>query len=168
VRISLPASLALLLALAPAPPAAAAGAPDAEVMAPIQEFLEAFNKGDAAAAAATHDANADLVIIDEVPPYLWHGKEAFQSWSRDLASHDQAKGISGQAVKLGAATRVEIEGAGAYVVTPAVYTFMEKGVAMRETAEMTFVLRKGEGGWRIQAWTWNGDKPAPAPASAAK
>ena len=43
---------------------------DPQVMAPITRFMEAFNKGDTAGAAATHAADADLVIIDEVAPYL--------------------------------------------------------------------------------------------------
>jgi len=46
-------------------------------MAPIRTFMDAFNRGDAAAAAATHSATADLTIIDEVSPHLWHGPQAF-------------------------------------------------------------------------------------------
>ena len=48
-------------------------APDPQIMAPINKFLEAFNKGDTAGAAATHAAGADLAIIDEVAPFLWRG-----------------------------------------------------------------------------------------------
>jgi hypothetical protein len=33
----------------------------------------------------------------------------------------------------------------AYVVVPAVYAFKERGVAMSESARMTFVLKKGRG-----------------------
>ena len=50
-----------------------------------------------------------------------------------------------------APTRVEIEGDGAYVIVPAVYSFKEKGVPMRATAQMTFALKKGAGGWLIHA-----------------
>jgi hypothetical protein len=52
---------------------------DTEVIAPIQKFIDSFNKGDVAAAAATHAAGSDLVIIDEVPPYVWRGAKAFQT-----------------------------------------------------------------------------------------
>ena len=41
---------------------------DPQLMAPINKFVDAFNKGDSAGAAATHASQADLVIIDEVPP----------------------------------------------------------------------------------------------------
>lgn len=36
---------------------------------------------------------------------------------------------------------------------------------MSEAAQMTFVLKKGAGGWLIHGWTWTGPKPsAAAPA----
>jgi hypothetical protein len=56
-------------------------------------------------------------------------------------------------------TRTEVNGDQVYVVIPAVYTFKERGVAMRESAQMTFALRKGPGGWLIHGWTWTGAKP---------
>jgi len=140
---------------------AAAGAQtsDAQLIAPIQKFLDSFNKGDIAGAAATHAAEADLVILDEVPPFLWRGARAFQQWSTDLDNDAKKKGITDQMVKLGATTRTETSGDQAYVVVRAVYTFKERGVAMREAAQMTFVLRKGPGGWLIHGWTWTGPKP---------
>jgi hypothetical protein len=143
---------------------AAAGAqtPDAQVMAPIQKFIDSFNKGDVAGAAATHAAEADLVIIDEVSPFLWRGPRAFQQWSTDLDSDAKKRGITDQMVKIGASTRREVSGEQAYIVVPAVYTFKEGGVAMREAAQMTFALKKGAGGWLIHGWTWTGPKPSGA------
>jgi ketosteroid isomerase-like protein len=138
---------------------AGAGTPDAALMAPIKQFIDAFNKGDAAAAAATHAAAADLTIIDEVPPYLWRGPQAFQAWAADLESDAKANGITDQAVTIGAATREETSGDQAYVIVPSVYAFKQRGVAMREAAQMTFVLKKGADGWLIHGWTWTGPKP---------
>jgi hypothetical protein len=146
-------------------PVVQAQAPDPQVVAPIHKFLEAFNKGDAAGAAATHAATADLVIVDEVSPYVWHGAQAFQSWAADLERHDKAEAVTDQHVALGAITRVESDGTQAYVVAPSVYTFKQKGVAMREAAHMTFTLKKGPSGWLIQGWTWTGPKPQKAPAA---
>ena len=51
-------------------------------------------------------------------------------------------------------------------MVPAVYTFKERGVAMREAAQMTFVLKKGAGGWLIHGWTWTGPAPKAAPHTA--
>ena len=160
-------SMAALVTFALAAPARAQTA-DVDVMAPIQKFVDSFNKGDAAAAAATHAAGADLTIIDEVPPYLWRGAKAFQSWSGDLDNDAKKNGISDQSVTLSAPTRTERNGDQAYVIVPAVYSFKQRGAAMRETAQMTFVLRRGASGWLIHGWTWTGPKAQSATSPAKK
>jgi len=58
-----------------------------------------------------------------------------------------------------------VHGDMAYVVVPAVYNFKVKGAAMRESAQMTYVLKNGPSGWLITGWTWTGPKPRTAPAS---
>ena len=75
-------ALACLLMTTPA----YAQATDPAVVAPITTFIAAFNKGDVAGAAATHAAVADLVIVDEVAPYVWHGAKAFHAWVDDLGA----------------------------------------------------------------------------------
>jgi ketosteroid isomerase-like protein len=163
MRILTVAALAWCVLGAPA----SAQTPDAQVMAPIQKFIESFNKGDVAAAAATHAATADLVIIDEVAPYVWHGAKAFHTWSADLESDAKKNGITEPMVTISKATRIEQNGDRSYVVVPAVYTFKQRGTAMREAAQITVVLKKGTAGWLIEGWTWTGPKPRPA-AGAAK
>jgi ketosteroid isomerase-like protein len=140
-------------------------APDPQVMAPIQKFIDAFNKGDMAGAASTHAAEADLTIIDEVPPFLWRGPQAFKSWSADLDADAKKRGITQPSVTIKAATRTESHGDSVYVIVPAVYSFKERGVSMRESAQMTFVLKKGPTGWLIHGWTWTGPKPQKAAGS---
>jgi hypothetical protein len=148
--------------------AAQAQTADPQLMAPINKFLEAFNTGDAAGAAATHASEADLVIIDEVPPYLWRGTQAFQTWAADLEREDKKQGVTDQKVSIGAMTRVETDGIAAYVVVPSVYTFKQKGVAMREAAQMTFTLKKSGSGWLIHGWTWTGPKARKVTGAARK
>ena len=143
-----------------------AQAPDPQLIAPIQKFMDSFNKGDTAGAMATHAAGADLVIIDEVQPFMWRGAKAFQAWSTALDSASKQAGITEQLVTISAPTRTESSGDSAYVIVPAVYTYKEKGVAMREAAQMTFVLKKGASGWLIHGWTWTGPKPQRAAAPA--
>jgi hypothetical protein len=141
---------------------AGAQAPDPQLIAPIQKFIDSFNKGDIAAAAATHAAEADLTILDEVAPYLWRGPSAFQQWSSALGDEAKSQGITEEMVKIGAPSRTEASGDHANVVVPAVYTFKQRGVAMRESAQMTFALQKGGGGWLIHGWTWTGPKATAA------
>lgn len=141
---------------------------DPQLTAPITKFIDAFNNGDMAAAAATHASDADLVIIDEVPPFAWRGAEAFKTWAAALDAASKKLGLTNQKVTLSTATRAEVNGNDAYVVVPAVYSFTEKGVAKRENAHMTFVLKKGSSGWLIHGWTWNGPTPAKAQGPAKK
>lgn len=141
--------------------ASAAAAADAQIEAPIRQFIDTFNKGDVKGAAATHLATG-ASIIDEFPPHVWQGPTAVETWAADLARNDKAAGISDEAVALGAVTREVVSGDSAYVVVAAIYTFKQKGVAMREPAQMTFALRKAGQGWKISAWTWTGPDPTPA------
>jgi ketosteroid isomerase-like protein len=159
MRFSTLAALGLLMLSVPA-----SAQTDAELMAPIQKFMDSFNKGDSAGAAATHAAGADLTIIDEVPPYLWRGPKAFQAWSADLDSDAKKTGMTEPMVTISAPSRIERNVDTAYVIVPAVFTFKQKGAAMRESAQMTFVLKKGASGWLIHGWTWTGPRPQPAGA----
>jgi hypothetical protein len=152
---------------------AAAQTPDAQVMAPIQKFMDTFNKGDVAGAAATHAADADLSIVDEVSPFHWRGLRAFAEWSTALDADSKKRGITDQIVKIGAPTRREVTGDQAYVIVPAVYTFKEAGVDKRASAQMTFTLKKSGGVWLIHGWTWTGPKasataPKASPAAPAR
>ena len=153
-----------LVALVFAGGTASAQAPDAQLIAPIQKFIDSFNKGDMAGASATHAADAS--ITDEVSPFLWRGPQALKTWAADLESDAKKRGITDQSVAISAPTRTETNGDQAYVVVPAVYTFKERGVAMREAAQMTFVLKKSAAGWLIHAWTWTGPKPQKTAAAA--
>lgn len=141
--------------------ASAAVAADPQLAAPIHQFIDAFNKGDGKTAGATHLA-AGVSIIDEVPPYLWEGPKAFETWAADLAKNDAAAGITEEKVTLGAVTREVASPDTAYVIVAATYTFRQKGVAMREPAYMTFALKKDSGAWKIAGWTWTGPDPVPA------
>lgn len=146
--------------------AAGAATQEAQVMAPIRLFVDSFNTGDLKAAAAALSP-AGLVIIDDVSPHVWAGPNALETWSKALAASDQTEGNTDGAVTIGKPTRAVISGDRGYVVLPAVYTFKQKGVAMREVAQMVYALQKGTSGWQISAWTWAGTTPKPA-AGAAK
>jgi len=141
---------------------------DPQITAPINKFMEAFNKGDAAGAAATHLSDADVTIIDEVAPFSWHGAKAFQAWAGDLEADAKKNGITDQKVTIKAPTRVETAGDSAYVVVPSVYEFKLNGVAMRENAQMTFVMKKSANGWLIHGWTWTGPRARKVAATATK
>jgi ketosteroid isomerase-like protein len=149
--------LAGVAAMALATSASAAG--NAAIEAPIHTFIDDFNKGDAAGAAATHLPSVS--IIDEVPPHLWVGTKAFATWAADLAKDDMAHGVSEEAVALGAVKREVVSGKTAYLIFAATYSFKQNGMAMHEPAQMTYAMKKTADGWKIAGWTWTGPNPTP-------
>jgi hypothetical protein len=122
---------------------------ESQLMAPVHQFIDNFNKGDVKMAAAA---------------FVWIGPNALGDWAHDLAAHDQAGGVSGQAVTLGEPTREIISGDKGYLVVSVVYSFKQQGAAMREPAQMTYALTKAPGGsWLITGWSWVGTAPVAAP-----
>ncbi|MDB5677466.1 nuclear transport factor 2 family protein [Sphingomonas bacterium] len=137
-----------------------AQAQNGAVEAPIKTFIDSFNKGDVAGAMATH-VSTGATIVDEIAPYMWSGPKSFGDWGASYDKDAKANGITDPAVSVGAPTRELVDGDAAYVIVPSVYTFKQKGVPMREKAQMTFALTKTAAGWKIAAWTWTGPNPNP-------
>ena len=150
------AALAVLLAA----PGARAG--DVAVEALVRQFGVAFNAGDMKAAKALHVAAP--TIIDEVAPHYWSGPGAFDSWSADLDRSEAAEGKTGGEVVLSVPSREVVSAESAYVVVPATFSFKQKGVAVREVAQMTFVLSREASGWKIRSWVWTGAEGVPVTA----
>ena len=139
---------------------AAAATAGANVMAPINQFMEGFAKGDMKLAGAAQ--TEDVTIVDEFSPHTWTAPGAFAAWGADLGKYEKSAGVADDKIVLGVPIRREITGDHAYVVAPAVYTFKQKGVAMHEpAARMTFALLRGPAGWKIAAWTWTSPRATP-------
>ena len=124
-----------------------------DVMAPVHQFVDGFNKGDTKSALA---ACADQTsIIDEFPPHEWHGAGACAKWADDYDANAKKDGITDGMVILGKPRHVDVTGDLAYVVVPASYRFKQKGKPVAEIGSMlTIALQKGPAGWRMTAWTW--------------
>jgi hypothetical protein len=112
-----------------------------------------FNKGDVKTAVAACADQAS--IIDEFPPYEWHGAGACAQWAADFDADAKKRDITPGAVTLGKTRHLDVTGDRAYVVVPTEYAFKEKGKAVKEkNATLSVALQKGAAGWRIVAWTW--------------
>jgi SnoaL-like domain len=124
-----------------------------DVMAPVHQFVDGFNKGDTKTGIA---ACADQTsIIDEFPPHEWHGVGACLNWANDYGADAKKNGITDGIVALSNPRHIDITGDRAYVVVPANYTFKKKGKLVKEIgSRFTFALQKGEAGWRITGWAW--------------
>ena len=153
------AILALLVSLPVVLSGTSAASPD--VTAPIHQFIDGFNNGDTKSAFAAY-SKGDITIVDEFAPHRWLGPHAPQDWAADYEKHAQATGVSDGVVRYGPPTRTEIEGDAAYAIVPTTYLYKQRGQAMAEEGQMTFVLHAEAGNWKIRSWTWSGAKPHPA------
>ena len=149
-------AIALVVGMAVSPVGLAQAPGDAA--ATVTKFIDAFNKGDMKGAAATHVTDG-ASIIDEFPPHMWTGAKALESWSADFDKNAAATGVTDPLVKIGKPTRNVLSGESAYVIVPARYMYKEHGKPMAEDGQMTFALRHGADGWKINAWTWSGPNP---------
>ena len=125
-----------------------------DVMTVVRQFVDAFNKGDTMTAAAT--CAEQTSIIDEFPPYEWHGPGGCSQWFNDYDADAKKNGVSDGAVTLGRPRHIDVTGDRAYVVVPANYTFKQKGKLVKEIGSLlTIALQKSDAGWRISGWTWS-------------
>lgn len=124
-----------------------------DVTASIRQFIDGFNRGDAAAAGAA--CAEDMWIIDELPPYEWRGKDAFAKWGADYDADAKKRGVTEPAVTLKGFRHVRTEGDRAYVVASADYDYKLNGKPTKESgAALTVVLARSPAGWKITGWSW--------------
>jgi hypothetical protein len=123
------------------------------VLATVHRFVDGFNKGDTKMLfAACGDQTS---ILDEFPPYEWHGAGACEKWVADFDVDAKKKGITGGVVTLHTPTHVDIAADRAYVVIPANYDFKQKGKPVGEAGSIiALTLQKTSAGWRITGWSW--------------
>lgn len=122
-------------------------------IAAVRQYIDAFNKGDTEAMAATFATPGS--ILDGMPPHQWLGPTAPRDWYRDVQIEGKAHGASDYFVTLGEPLHDDITGDSAYVVVPATMTFKVHGQRVTQTgAIFTVALRRLAEGWRIAAWAW--------------
>jgi ketosteroid isomerase-like protein len=122
-----------------------------DVMRPVREFVESFNKGDVKAACASQST-----IIDEFPPYLWQGATACADWSNDFDAFREKNGIVDPKITLGLGQHIDVMGDRAYVVVQAHLTFKQNGKRVSERDPiLTATLQKIADTWRIAGWAWS-------------
>jgi len=130
----------------------AAGSALASDKADITAVLNQWNDADTAKSVAT--CAPDAAVIDDVPPFEWHGPNACSNWAKDFESWAQKEGVTDAIGTIGNPRQLIISGDRAYAVVPTTFAFTEKGKPVKITATTTFALHKTAAGWRITAWAW--------------
>jgi len=150
-KIFFAVALVAILGAVATGPALASDKTDA--FAPVQQFMDGFNKGDMKLALA---ACADETsIIDNFAPHEWHGAGACAKWASDFDAAVKRDGITDGKVALGKPKHVDVTVDRAYVVVPATYTYKLKGKPMKLYGQWTAALQKLPAGWRLTGWTWS-------------
>jgi hypothetical protein len=124
-----------------------------EVMVPVHQFVDGFNKGDVKTALAA--CAEQTSIIDEFPPHEWHGPGACANWANDFGAYAQKNGITDSVVALGKARHIDVSDDHAYVVVATNYTYKQHGKRHQQIGStLTIALHKDTAGWRMTGWAW--------------
>ena len=118
------------------------------------DIMGVLNQWISGAAGTVAICAEDGAIIDDIPPFEWHGPGACSRWQKDNDAYLKKQGISDETFAIANPQQLIISGDRAYVVLPTTYAFTQKGKRVRVTATSTLVLNKTAAGWRITAWTW--------------
>jgi ketosteroid isomerase-like protein len=122
-------------------------------LAVVKKWTDDFNKGDLKSAIASCADEAS--IIDDLPPFEWHGPGGCGKWSDAYSAFVKTHEIADVTVTLATPQTVEIIGDRAYVAGPATYVGTQKGKPLKIRARVTMTLQKGEAGWQITGWSWS-------------
>lgn len=81
----------------------------------VRTFMDGFNSGDMAKAAAVNSA-AGTSIIDEFAPFTWSGPKAFDEWGAGFEAESKALGITEPKVTLSAPIVKNVTDGQAYLI----------------------------------------------------
>jgi ketosteroid isomerase-like protein len=121
-------------------------------MAPIRDWIDAFNAGHPERASGAFAP--DAVIVDEISPYVWRGPHALQWWSADAAKGSTAYGATDLHGTLGEPRWADIKGDDGYIVVPEAMDELVHGKPTCERGLHSFALRKTASGWKITVAAW--------------
>ena len=146
-------ALAIALGAALAGSAQAATQPNtAALIAPIQGVLAAINHNTDYSRFLTSDA----LIVDEFPPFVWHGPTAASAWHRDFNTVMHQAHLTYSNGVISKPRFVIPVPRRAYVTVPTTVHYVDaKRKPQTETGEWTFVLIRTPAGWKISADTWS-------------
>src|SRR5215467_2529186 len=115
----------------------------------IMAVLKQWSSGAAGTVAVCAD---DAAVIDDLPPFEWHGPGACSRWQKDSEANDQKEGITQASCTMGKPRQFMISGDHAYVSLPTTFAYTQKEKRVTDTATTSIVLHKTSAGWRITAW----------------
>jgi ketosteroid isomerase-like protein len=125
----------------------------------IAGFVDAVNRGDEGSALAS--LTADVTIVEDLPPFRWHGPAAGAEWLGGMFENAQRLGISSIFMEPGRVIRIEIEDPHAYAVVEGQLRYGGAGPPLHADGVITFALVRKDGEWMINALVWSGPEATP-------
>ena len=147
-------ALTLTIALAcaiNAPPIFASEKTD--VVDAVNRYLDNLETDKIQTAVAMCDA--EVSILDEFPPHVWHGPTACADWWKGLLAYNEKRRITDETATLGKAWTVDVNGDRAYFVAPMTYTYKQNGKSVKESASFAVALKRTQAGWHITSWAYS-------------
>ena len=120
-----------------------------DAMAPVNQFIDGVNAGDAKKAAAAHMPGSP--IIDEFAPHHWN---SFDAWLKGFMADSKKNKVTDAHLTLAAPTTSTVGPKEAEEVVPNTIDAKVDGKPMQEKGIFTFALVKTKKGWRIASWAW--------------
>jgi hypothetical protein len=144
--------------------AATLNTPTAEMLAPVQRWIAAFN---AVQTPLPEDVFTDgAIITDQFAPYVWSGSAGIHTWSEALnkSLHSPRVGFQHVVTDSPRAFMISKTGDRVSFVLPATLTYSVDGKPGTDRALWLYVLVKQGDVWKIAADTWTRtDSPTASP-----
>ena len=148
-----------------AAPYAAAASDRSDVIAAVQGYNDAGNKGDRAGYASY--CTPDAIVVDQVEPFVFQGPTACAQEYDAVVAWGVRNKIAAEELyqKVYEPVSFRLDGDTAYAVFPVKGWFKQDGRPQVETLYLTTVLRRQAQGWRIQGLVYStlGWKPSATP-----
>lgn len=129
------------------------------VVTAVRGLVNAVNCADFnTAVAAFTDAP---VIIEDIAPYIWRGRDAPSSWLSAMGANAARLNVQSILMTLEQPTRVEVVDEAAYAVFPGQLNLVAGEANLVAEGMLTFTLQSTGGGWLIDSLVWSGPEPAP-------
>jgi hypothetical protein len=114
----------------------------------VARFMETLD--DAGLAGAF--ASTDVVIVENFPPFVFHGAGAVERWAAAFRAHIRDLGELRHVFD--APFEAVVSGERAYLSLPTTWTGMAQGRAFTERGGWAFALVQEGGAWRVGGYGW--------------
>jgi ketosteroid isomerase-like protein len=129
-----------------------AASDDADVIAVVHRWADAFDRGSFNTDIAP--CADDAVIIDDLRPHVWQGRGACSKWFKTFEAWASKAGVSDAVISLGEIRHLDCDGGFAYLVAPVTLSYIKTGKPVNFRGTITMTLRKRESGWRVSGVAW--------------